>query len=80
MVHGFSCPGVCGIYPDQGSNPCLLNWQEDFLPLSYQASPLQLSLLQLNIKFFLFDFLCDEIFQEYCHHYWGTIALPFLVE
>ena len=38
------------------------------------------TLLQLNIKFFLFDILCDEIFQEYCHHYWGTIALPFLAE
>ena len=27
------------ILPDQGSNPCLLNWQADSLPLSHQGSP-----------------------------------------
>ena len=27
-----------GIFPTQGSNPCLLHWQADFLPLSYQES------------------------------------------
>jgi len=26
--------GACRIFPDQGSNPCLLHWQVDFLPLS----------------------------------------------
>ena len=30
---------VCGICPDQGSNPCLLHWQADSLPLSHQGSP-----------------------------------------
>ena len=30
---------VCGIFPDRGSNPCLLNWQADSLPLSHQGSP-----------------------------------------
>ena len=30
-----------GIFPTQGSNPCLLHWQADSLPLSYQGSPLQ---------------------------------------
>ena len=29
----------CGIFLDQGSNPCVLNWQADFLPLSHQGSP-----------------------------------------
>ena len=28
-----------GIFPDQGLNPCLLNWQADSLPLSHQGSP-----------------------------------------
>ena len=28
-----------GIFPPQGSNPCLLNWQTDSLPLSHQGSP-----------------------------------------
>ena len=29
VVHGLSCPTPCGIFPDQGSNPCLLHWQAD---------------------------------------------------
>ena len=28
-----------GIFPTQGSNPCLLHWQTDSLPLSQQGSP-----------------------------------------
>ena len=27
-----------GIFPTQVSNPCLLHWQADFLPLSYQGT------------------------------------------
>jgi len=30
---------ACGIFPDQGSNPCPPHWQEDSLPLSHQGSP-----------------------------------------
>ena len=29
----LSCPIAHGIFPDQGSNPCLLYWQADSLPL-----------------------------------------------
>ena len=29
-----------GIFPGQGSNPCLLHWQVDSLPLSHQGSPI----------------------------------------
>ena len=29
VVHGLSCSMACGIFPDQGSNPCLLHWQAD---------------------------------------------------
>ena len=36
-AHGLSCFAACGIFPDQGSNPCLLHWQADSLPLSHQA-------------------------------------------
>ena len=39
MVHGPSCSTACGIFPDQGSNPHLLHWQTDSLPLSHQGSP-----------------------------------------
>lgn len=32
---GLSCSTACGIFPDQGSNPCLLHWQAYSLPLSH---------------------------------------------
>ena len=37
--HRLSCPVACGIFLDQGLNPCPLNWQADFLPLDHQGSP-----------------------------------------
>jgi len=41
------CVGLCvvcgcmcgGAFPEQESNPCLLQWQADCLPLSHQGSP-----------------------------------------
>ena len=36
--NGLSCSAVCGIFPDEGSNPCLLHWQADSLPLSHQGN------------------------------------------
>ena len=38
-VHGLSCWEECGIFLDQGSNPCPLHWQADSVPLSHQGSP-----------------------------------------
>ena len=29
VAHGFSCSTACGIFPDQGSDPCTLYWQVD---------------------------------------------------
>ena len=29
VAHGLSCSRACGIFPDEGSNPCPLNWQVD---------------------------------------------------
>ena len=40
VAPGLSCPTACGVFPDQGSNPCLLHWQADSLPLSHQGSPI----------------------------------------
>jgi len=31
LDHKLSCSLACGIFPDQGSNPCLLCWQADSL-------------------------------------------------
>ena len=39
VAHGPSCSAACGIFPDQGSNPCPLNWQADSQPLLHQGSP-----------------------------------------
>ena len=35
-----SLPMACGIFPDQGSNPCPLHWQADSSPLDHQGSPM----------------------------------------
>ena len=40
VVHGLSCSVACGVFSDQGSNPCLLHWQVDSLPLDRQKSPI----------------------------------------
>ena len=50
VARGLSCSTACGIFPDQGSNPCLLQWQMDSLPLSHQGSPKQ---VVLKIKCFI---------------------------
>ena len=34
----FNCFVACGIFPNQGSNPCFLQWQAEFLPLNHQGS------------------------------------------
>ena len=39
VTHGPSCSAACGIFPDQGSNPCPLHWQADSQPLCHQGSP-----------------------------------------
>ena len=39
VAHGLSCSAACGIFPDQGSNPCPLHWQADSQPLRHQVSP-----------------------------------------
>ena len=40
VAHGLSCSAACGIFPDQGSNPCPLHWQADSQPLHHQGSPI----------------------------------------
>ena len=39
VAHGPSCSTACGIFPDQGLNPCPLHWQADSQPLHHQGSP-----------------------------------------
>ena len=48
---GFSCSTAHGIFPDQGSNLCLLQWLMNSLPLSHhQGSPKQ---VVLNVNCFI---------------------------
>ena len=47
VAHGPSCSAACGIFPDQGSNPCSLHWQADSQPLHHQGSLPQRFLLFL---------------------------------
>ena len=51
VAHGPSCSAACGIFPDQGSNPCPLHCQADSQPLCHQGSPISHF---LSWKFFLF--------------------------
>ena len=39
VAHGPSCSVACGLFSDQGSNPCPLHWQADSQPLRHQGSP-----------------------------------------
>ena len=39
VAHRPSCSAACGIFPDQGLNPCPLHWQADSQPLRHQRSP-----------------------------------------
>ena len=48
VAHGPSRSTACGIFPDQGSNPCPLHWQADSQPLRHQGSPIS--------PIFTFDF------------------------
>ena len=46
VVHELSCSMACGIFPDQGSNLCLLHWEVDSLPYSHEGSPSLLLLIK----------------------------------
>ena len=39
VAHRLGCSMACGIFLDQGLNPCLLHWQAYSSPLNYQGSP-----------------------------------------
>ena len=72
VAHGPSHSAACGIFPDQGSNPCPLHWQADSQPLRHQGSPSILFIFSKNqllvllifaiISFISFSFISDLIF------------------
>ena len=65
MVHGFSCSETCGIFPDQGSNPCPLHWQADSYSPYHQGSPP----LHINFCYKSYRGECFWVFQStFCLH------------
>ena len=48
VAHSLSCLMARGIFPDQGSTPCLLHWQAGSLPLRHQGSPLYTILMGIE--------------------------------
>ena len=60
VAQGPSCSAACGIFPDQGSNPCPLHWQADSQPLRHQGSPdffLNISILSVHIWYTSYNYL-----------------------
>ena len=56
VAHGPSCSAACGIFPDQGSNPCPLHWQADSQPLCHQGSPrLAFMYVKLSVRLKLLE-------------------------
>ena len=55
VAHRPSCFAACGIFPDQGSNPCPLHWQADSQPLRHclYFVPTYILLETLTISSFL---------------------------
>ena len=56
VAHELSCSTCCGIFLDQGSNPCSLHCRTDSHPLYHQESPkwliLKINLLVLQERIF----------------------------
>ena len=51
VAHRLSCSAACGIFPDQGSNPCPLHRQADSQPLRHQGSPFLLLFKYVKVFF-----------------------------
>ena len=69
MAHGPSRSAACGIFPDQGSNPCPLHWQADSQSLRHQGSPCQ-SALKKAAEYTVIDA------EKFLHlkAVWGTVS------
>ena len=68
VVQRFRCSTACGIFLDQGSNPCLLHWQVDSLPPSHQGN------LQMGIYSHESNLLSLLLIQGKTHSSFGAIS------
>ena len=74
VAHGPSCSAACGIFPDQGSNPCPLHWQADSQPLCHQGSPTLLTIVGM-ISLFNFAVHLKLLFWQ-CQEACGILVPP----
>ena len=65
VAHRFSYSVACGIFPDQGLNPCLLHWQADSLPLSHRRSPKYVFFFRFHISEIIRVFLFRTCFTKH---------------
>ena len=85
VAHGPSCSAACGIFPDQGSNPCPLHWQADSQPLRHQGSPGYLlnNKTEYNLwQIFMLDLYESHtlVFQKVYFHIFLFISLKFFFQ
>ena len=64
VAHGFHCSVACEIFPDQGSNPCLLYWQVGSLPLSHKGSPTLVIFIVRRIPWWPQSRLCECLWEK----------------
>ena len=60
VSHGLTWFIACGIFPDQGANPCPLYKQVDSYPLCHQGSPLAGFLLENHLEIFFFFYIVEN--------------------
>ena len=76
MLNSCGSHVACGIFLDQGSNLCLLHWQVDSLPLSYQGSPgINFKLTYVLIKFFIL-YIYDHAISFASNNFYPQILSP----
>ena len=73
VAHGPSCSAACGIFPDQGWNPCPLHRQADSQPLRHQGSPAQ----SFNTSRIISELLCAYHYITQTHFNKFRICLQF---
>ena len=80
-MHRLNCSGACGVFPDQGSNPGLLHWQADSLPLSHLGSLKNYAQREINISWHIHVILVVRLNmgklgwweRSVCINYWSVI-------
>ena len=73
VAHGPSWSTACGIFPDQGSNPCPLHWQADSQPLRHQGSPV-VYLFKVTVLICLNGIKINQMLYFFSCHFWQVIV------